>query len=65
MRIYRFLIIIVRGLNPIETDWKMTWKSAWEQAKPKCGCPVNAPEADPDKFCCPCGSHCRTCVQNS
>lgn len=25
-----------------------------------CGCPVDAPEADPDKFACPCGEHC-TC----
>ncbi len=25
---------------------------------PRCGCPVNAPEADPTKFACPCGDHC-------
>lgn len=23
-----------------------------------CGCKVNAPEADPLKFACPCGDHC-------
>ncbi len=28
---------------------------------PRCGCPANAPEADPDKYACPCGSHCKTC----
>ena len=24
----------------------------------RCGCPVNAPEANPGKFPCPCGDHC-------
>ena len=27
----------------------------------RCGCPVNAPEADPRIFACPCGAHCPTC----
>ena len=25
---------------------------------PRCGCSVNAPEADPAAFPCPCGDHC-------
>jgi hypothetical protein len=32
---------------------------AAREARPRCGCPVNAPEADPEKFPCPCGSHCQ------
>lgn len=32
---------------------------AVETPKPTCGCPVNAPEADPDKWPCPCGEHCQ------
>ena len=27
---------------------------------PTCGCPVNAPEADPKLYPCPCGAHCPT-----
>ena len=25
---------------------------------PRCGCPINAPEAAPGEFPCPCGDHC-------
>lgn len=32
------------------------------EAGPRCGCPVNAPEADPAVSACPCGSHCSECV---
>lgn len=26
-----------------------------------CGCPINAPEADPALWPCPCGDHCQLC----
>lgn len=26
-----------------------------------CGCPINAPEADPTIYKCPCGAHCPDC----
>ena len=29
-----------------------------EYDPPRCGCAVNAPEADPAAFPCPCGDHC-------
>ena len=27
----------------------------------RCGCPVNATEADPAVYPCPCGDHCTKC----
>jgi hypothetical protein len=36
-------------------------RRAAEESRPKCGCAVNAPEADASKWPCPCGSHCREC----
>lgn len=32
---------------------------------PRCGCAVNAPEADPAKHPCPCGDHCPVCAFNA
>lgn len=32
-----------------------------EEAAARCGCKVNAPEADPKKWVCPCGEHCKEC----
>lgn len=29
----------------------------------RCGCPTNAPEADPSAYACPCGSHCAECAK--
>ncbi len=44
--------------NWIARDMEREAKLRREAAIVRCGCPVNAPEADPEKWPCPCGAHC-------
>lgn len=53
-----------KGLRAQMRDWNYLTREMKREAKaslPRCGCSVNAPEADPEKYDCPCGNHCKEC----
>lgn len=53
-----------QGLRVQMTRWNDIARQLAQAAshRPKCGCSVNAPEANPDLWPCPCGSHCQQCA---